>query len=83
LHDAAAAIRMTAPSEVMIGKQQHVKIEIRNPGSGDATGVHAVRKRPPNVKHVSGPTLEFEIGTLRAGETRELDLVLSAERPAR
>ncbi|HMC11714.1 MAG TPA: hypothetical protein VKH44_10505, partial [Pirellulaceae bacterium] len=74
------AIRMTAPSEVMIGKQQHVKIEIRNPGSGDATGVMLFENVPPNVKHVSGPTLEFEIGTLRAGETRELDLVLSAEK---
>jgi uncharacterized repeat protein (TIGR01451 family) len=71
---------MTAPSEVMIGKQQHVKIELRNPGSGDATGVMLFENVPPNVKHVSGPALEFEIGTLRAGETRELDLVLSAEK---
>ena len=74
------AIRMTAPSEVMIGKQQHVKIEIRNPGSGDATGVMLFENVPPNVKHAAGPTLEFEIGTLRAGESRELDLVLNAEK---
>jgi uncharacterized repeat protein (TIGR01451 family) len=74
------AIRMTSPSEVMIGNQQHVKIEIRNPGSGDATGVMLFENVPPNVKHVSGPALEFEIGTLRAGETRELDLVLTAEK---
>jgi uncharacterized repeat protein (TIGR01451 family) len=74
------AIRMTAPSEVMVGAQQHVKIEIRNPGSGDATGVMLFENVPPNVKHVAGPTLEFEIGTLHAGETRELDLVLTAEK---
>lgn len=74
------AIRMTAPGEVMIGKQQHVKIEIRNPGSGDATGVMLFENVPPNVKHAAGPTLEFEIGTLKAGETRELDLVLNAEK---
>jgi uncharacterized repeat protein (TIGR01451 family) len=77
------AIRMTAPSEVMVGKQQHVKIEIRNPGSGDATGVMLFENVPPNVKHAAGPTLEFEIGTLRAGETRELDLVLNAEKPGK
>jgi uncharacterized repeat protein (TIGR01451 family) len=71
---------MTAPSEVMIGKQQHVKIEIRNPGSGDATGVMLFENVPPNVKHAAGPTLEFEIGTLHAGESRELDLVLNAEK---
>jgi uncharacterized repeat protein (TIGR01451 family) len=77
------AIRMTAPSEVMVGKQQHVKIELRNPGSGDATGVMLFENVPANVKHVAGPTLEFEIGTLRAGETRELDLVLMAEKPGK
>ncbi|HVT29209.1 MAG TPA: hypothetical protein VHE81_14430, partial [Lacipirellulaceae bacterium] len=74
------AIRMTAPSEVMIGAQQHVKIEVRNPGSGDATGVMLFENVPPNMKHVAGPALEFEIGTLRAGENRELDLVLTAEK---
>src|SRR6185295_7560794 len=74
------AIRMTAPNEVMIGNQQHVKIEIRNPGSGDATKVMLFENVPANVKHAAGPALEFEIGTLRAGETRELDLVLTAEK---
>ncbi|MFO0791843.1 MAG: hypothetical protein U0805_20465 [Pirellulales bacterium] len=74
------AIRMTAASEVMVGSQQHVKIEIKNPGSGAATGVMLFENVPPNVKHVAGPALEFEIGTLRPGETRELDLVLTAEK---
>lgn len=77
------AIRMTAASEVMVGKQQHVKIEIRNPGSGDATGVMLLENVPPGVKHAAGPSLEFEIGTLHAGETRELDLVLNAEKPGK
>jgi uncharacterized repeat protein (TIGR01451 family) len=35
---------------------------------------------PDNVKHAAGPALEFEIGTLKAGETRELELVLTAEK---
>jgi uncharacterized repeat protein (TIGR01451 family) len=74
------AVRLTAPAEVMIGQQQHVKIELRNPGSGDATGVMLLENVPANVKHAAGPALEFEIGTLRAGETRELDLVLTAEK---
>ncbi len=74
------AVRMTAANEVMIGNQQHLKIEVCNPGSGDATGVMLLENVPPNVKHVAGPALEFEIGTLRPGETRELDLVLTAEK---
>jgi uncharacterized repeat protein (TIGR01451 family) len=74
------AIRMTAPSSVMIGDQQRVKIELRNPGTGDATGVMLFENVPENVKHAAGPTLEFEIGTLRPGETRELELLLTAEK---
>jgi uncharacterized repeat protein (TIGR01451 family) len=57
-----------------------VKIELRNPGTGDATGVMLFENVPQNVKHAAGPALEFEIGTLRAGETRELELVLLAEK---
>ncbi len=77
------AIRMTAPSKVMIGQEQRVKIELRNPGSGDATGVMLFENVPQNVKHAAGPALEFDIGTLRAGETRELELVLLAEKPGK
>lgn len=74
------AIRMTAPKQVMIGHEQRVKIELRNPGSGDATGVMLLENVPQNVKHAAGPALEFEVGTLRAGETREMELVLTAEK---
>ena len=35
---------------------------------------------PENVRHEAGPALEFEVGTLRAGETRRMELVLTAER---
>jgi uncharacterized repeat protein (TIGR01451 family) len=57
-----------------------VKIKLRNPGSGDATGVMLFENVPQNVRHSAGPALEFEIGTLKAGETRELELVLVAEK---
>jgi uncharacterized repeat protein (TIGR01451 family) len=74
------AIRMTAPSEVMIGGEQHVKIELHNPGTGDATGVMVYENVPQELRHAAGSSLEFEIGTLRAGETRQLELILSAEK---
>ena len=74
------AVRMTAPEKVMIGQEQRVKIELRNPGTGDATGVMLFENVPQNVRHAAGPALEFEIGTLRAGETRELELSLMAEK---
>ena len=75
------AIRMTAPAQVMVGQEQRVKIELRNPGTGDATGVMLMENVPENVKHAAGPALEFEVGTLHAGETREMELVLTAEKP--
>jgi uncharacterized repeat protein (TIGR01451 family) len=74
------AVRLTTPEKVMIGQEQRVKIEIRNPGTGDATGVMLFENVPQNVRHAAGPALEFEIGTLRAGETRELELSLLAEK---
>ncbi len=77
------AIRMTSPKTVMIGQELQVKIELKNPGSGDATGVMLLENVPDNVRHASGPALEFEIGTLRAGETREMNLTLTAEKPGK
>src|SRR5262249_47534906 len=74
------ALRLTAPGQVMIGGEQRVKIELRNPGTGNATGVMLFENVPQSLKHAAGPALEFEIGTLRPGETRELELVLTAEK---
>ncbi len=77
------ALRMSAPSEVLVGRQQRVTIELHNPGSGDATNVMLLENVPENVRHASGPALEFEIGTLRTGETRRMELVLTAEKAGR
>ena len=73
------ALRLTANPRVMIGDQQLVQIEVSNPGSGDATGVMLLETIPPGVTHEAGPALEFEVGTLPAGETRRMELVLQAE----
>ena len=72
-------IRSTAGRKVMIGDTHIVNIEIHNPGSGDASGVMLLETIPAGVSHPSGPSLELEIGTLRAGETKKLKLALKAE----
>ena len=74
------ALRLSAPDEVMVGGEQRVKIELHNPGSGDATGVVLLENVPEELRHTAGPALEFEVGTLRAGETRKMELVLTAEK---
>jgi uncharacterized repeat protein (TIGR01451 family) len=73
------ALRLSANPRVMIGDQHIVQIEVTNPGSGDATGVMLLESIPQGVSHEAGPALEFEVGTLRPGETRRLELVLQAD----
>lgn len=72
------ALRLVAAPHVMIGAQQNVQIEVTNPGSGEATGVMLLETVPQGVTHEAGPALEFEVGTLKPGETRRLELVLQA-----
>lgn len=74
-------IKLTAPPKVLVGRQQRVQIELHNPGTGDASGVVLLENVPDNLSHVAGSSLEFAIGTLRAGETRQLELILTAEEP--
>jgi uncharacterized repeat protein (TIGR01451 family) len=71
-------LRLSSAPRVMIGEAHTVQIEVSNPGTGDATGVMLLANIPEGVTHEAGPALEFEIGTLRAGETKRLDLVLNA-----
>ena len=73
------ALRLSAPSKVMVGKKQPIKIDIHNPGTGTATGVVLVEEVPTSMRHEAGASLEMEIGTLAPGETRHLDLMLTAE----
>ena len=69
MHHAAARGSPDGPAEVMIGQQQHVKIELRNPGSGDATGVMLLENIPANVKHAAGPAARIRNRRTAAGES--------------
>ncbi|MEX0938083.1 MAG: hypothetical protein WDZ59_09500 [Pirellulales bacterium] len=76
-------LKVSDSRPVMIGEDVLLKIDISNPGSGPATGVLLLYNVPLGVRHPSGQALEFEVGTLAPGETRELDLVLTAEQEGR
>ncbi|WP_428307343.1 hypothetical protein [Lacipirellula sp.] len=77
------ALRLTAPPRVMAGEKQLVQIEVSNPGSGEATGVMLLETIPTGVSHEAGPALEFEVGSLLPGASKQLDLLLSAEEAGR
>jgi uncharacterized repeat protein (TIGR01451 family) len=67
-----------APSKAMKGEEVTFKIKLSNPGSGAATGVLLTETVPEGLKHSAGNELEFEVGTLKPGESRELELGLVA-----
>ena len=77
------ALRLSSQPQVHIGQQQLVQIEVSNPGSGEATNIMLLETVPAGVTHEAGPALEFELGNLAPGESRKLELLLSAEQAGR
>lgn len=72
-------IEHTAPPKVLIGESFNVEITVSNPGSGPATGVRIEEDVPAGLAHAAGGQLEYEVGTLRPGESKRLALVLTAK----
>ena len=75
------AIETAAPAKVLIGEQMTLSIVISNPGTGIATGVVLEERIPPGLQHPAGNELEYQVGDLKPGESRRLDLPLVANRP--
>jgi uncharacterized repeat protein (TIGR01451 family) len=72
------AMEIRGPEKVMKGAEVTFHIKLSNPGSGAATGVVMTEQVPAGLAHPTGKELELEVGTLKPGETRELDLSLTA-----
>ena len=68
-------------NRVLIGDQALLTITVSNPGTGTATGVVLEKRIPPGLQHPAGTDLEDEVGNLRPGESRRLELPLVASRP--
>ena len=74
-------VETSAPKRVLIGDQAVLTITISNPGTGVATGVVLEEHIPPGMQHPAGTELEYEVGDLKPGESRKLELPLVANRP--
>jgi uncharacterized repeat protein (TIGR01451 family) len=79
----ALAIDCPPPEPVRIGGDVEVTLTVSNPGSGTATGVVLEAFLPETVSHRAGPELEFDVGQLRPGESKTIDLVLGTRSPGR
>ncbi len=77
----ALAIDCPTPKPVRIGGDVPVSLTLSNPGTGVATGVVLEGYLPDTVSHRAGRELEFDVGQLRPGETRTIDLVLGTRNP--
>lgn len=75
------SIEHTAPPKVLIGDALTVGITVSNSGSGAATGVVIEEDVPAGLVHAAGSQLEYDLGTLRPGESKHLDLALRADKP--
>jgi uncharacterized repeat protein (TIGR01451 family) len=71
-------VQHSAPPKVLMGDSVTLAIKIANPGTGAATGVLLEEDIPEGLSHAAGHELEYEIGTLKPGESRELSLTLRA-----
>jgi len=72
-------IHQTFNKTALIGETVLVNIVVSNPGSGDATGIVVEADIPLELSHVAGNELEYQIGTLRPGQSKQLQLRLLAK----
>ncbi len=66
---------------VRIGGEVKLSLKVSNPGTGVATGVVLDGMLPDGVSHSAGRELEFDVGQLRPGESRTIDLLLGTTGP--
>jgi uncharacterized repeat protein (TIGR01451 family) len=74
-------LNVTTPKQVMIGDKVMLSIVVSNPGTGVATGVVLEEHIPEGMQHSAGSELEYEVGNLKPGESRKIDLPLATGRP--
>lgn len=71
-------LQLSAPKQVLIGEEATMTISISNPGTGAATGIVLSERVPHGLRHKAGNDLEFDVGTLRPGQSRQIELAMSA-----
>jgi uncharacterized repeat protein (TIGR01451 family) len=83
----AAETRITAPKleitltdleQTVVGENMMLNFTVRNIGEGDAAGVILHSVLPNQLNHTAGRDLEYEIGTLNAGASKDVRLSVQA-----
>lgn len=71
-------LRTTAPAEVKLGDKVELLFTLTNTGNGDAKNVVLRSLLPEGLRHPSGHDLEYVVGDLPAGQSRDIPLELTA-----
>lgn len=71
-------VNIDAPRKVVVGQPVNINFKIRNVGTTDASNVLIHNVLPAALRHSLGDDIEYEIGDLAAGATREVQLQLTA-----
>lgn len=71
-------LEVAAPREVLVGERVTLSIKLSNTGTGTASGVVISESIPEQLAHPAGAELEYEVGELRPGQSRQLDLTMDA-----
>ena len=68
-------------NRVLLGDETTLTFTVSNPGSGKATGIVLAEHIPAGLKHPGGEDLEYPVGDLKPGESRQLQLHLKTVKP--
>ncbi|QDT88993.1 DUF11 domain-containing protein [Gimesia algae] len=74
-------IKSDQPEAVKPGEIAVVNYTITNNGTGDAKNVFVRSIIPPQFTHPGGDDLEYSVGIIPAGETKQIQLQLKAVKP--
>lgn len=71
-------LELTGPANAVLGDALTYHFELANEGSGDAGNVYLRNVLPEGLTHPNGDDLEYEVGLLKAGEKKGIDLTVNA-----
>ncbi|MBW3539240.1 MAG: DUF11 domain-containing protein [Planctomycetes bacterium] len=72
------SLEMSGPEQVKLGRPVRFHFKLSNAGSGTASNVYLRSLIPRELRHPAGNDLEYKVGDLPAGQSREIDLTLTA-----
>ena len=75
------SLQHSGPQAVLVGNDVIFHIQLANNGTGAAANVFLEEDVPEGLRHYDGTELEFQVGTLKPGESRVLELKLTADKP--